>query len=363
MATNPMQRKARNSFLLGVVVTLILAGLVVGFLIIQLKNYRDKEAQELANSTNVYVLKQDVRSGEIITPDMLEKQVTNKMYVPSNAIGNIDILTNYSLTDKAGNEITTEFRNNEATLYITKNGNKQELKIEEDTGNYYTESNGDKDYVELAESPLIAKVDLYKNTVITIDLISKSDEQTTNDLRNVEYNMFVLPSQLESGEYIDVRLSLPSGQDYIVVSKKQVDIPEIDGIYSTDTITMKLTEGEIIAMNNAIVEAYRILGSQLKVVTYTEAGIQDAATPTYVPTQAVMQLIESNPNIISTAKNALISRYNNNNALVRDGAINAAINNSGEEGEENLQTKVEESITNSKETRRQYLESLTGDIQ
>jgi len=36
MATNPMQRKARNSFLLGVLVTLVLATLVIALLLIQL---------------------------------------------------------------------------------------------------------------------------------------------------------------------------------------------------------------------------------------------------------------------------------------------------------------------------------------
>ena len=144
-----------------------------------------------------------------------------------------------------------------------------------------------------------------KNTVITIDTISKSTEKTTDDLRKVEYNMLVLPSQLESGEYIDVRLAMPSGQDYIVVSKKQVEIPQINGVDSEDTIWLKLTEDEIITMNSAIVDAYKSIGSTLKVVTYTEAGMQDAAIPTYVPTGDVMQLINSDPNIIQKAKNAL----------------------------------------------------------
>ena len=38
MATNPMQRKARNSFLLGVLTTLVLAAIVIALLILQLKN-------------------------------------------------------------------------------------------------------------------------------------------------------------------------------------------------------------------------------------------------------------------------------------------------------------------------------------
>ena len=113
-------------------------------------------------------------------------------------------------------------------------------------------------------------------------------------------------------------------------------------------------------MNSAIVDAYRSIGSTLKVVIYTEAGIQNAATPTYVPTGEVMQLIQSNPNIVETYKNALIQRYNENQSRVRTN-INSAISTSGEEGESNLKTKIEESITNSKENRKTYLESLGGD--
>ena len=359
MATNPMQRKARNSFLLGMVITLILTGAVIAFLILQLKNYREKEANEQANSVKVWVLSQNVISGQVITTDMLTQQVTNKNLVPSNAIGDMSILSNYALTDKEGNEVTTEYKNNVATLKITKDGTKYEIQTEDGTGSYYFEKNGNKEYIELSESPIIAKVNMNKNSIITIDMVSKSDEKTTNDLRKVEYNVLVLPSQLETGEYIDVRLSLPTGQDYIVVSKKQVEIPQINGVDSEDTIWLKLTEDEIITMNSAIVDTFRTIGATLRVVTYTEAGIQDAATPTYVPTGEVMQLINSNPNIVQQAKQELVQRYMTEQERVR-GNINSNISSSGEDGKENLKTKIEESVTNSKENRKKYLESLGG---
>ena len=361
MATNPMQRKARNSFLLGVVLTLVVAGMIIVLLILQLKNYKEKEAEEQANSVKVWVLSQDVISGQIITTDMLKQQVTNKTLVPSNAIGDMSILSNYSLSDKEGNEVITEYKNNVATLYLSKNGSKYEIKTESETGSYYIERSGNKEYVELSEDPIIAKINLNKNSVITIDSISKSNEKITDDLRKQEYNMLVLPSQLETGEYVDVRLSLPSGQDYIVVSKKQVEIPQVNGIDVDDTIWIKLTEDEIITMNNAIVEAYKMQGSKLYVTTYTEAGMQNAATPTYIPTGEVMQLINDNPNIVQIAKNTLIARYNANQGNVRNNVINPTINSNGQEGEENLKTKVEESITNSKENRKEYLQSLGGE--
>ena len=359
MATNPMQRKARNSFLLGMLLTLVVAGLVIALLFIQLKNYKDKEAEEQANSVKVWVLGQNVISGQVITTDMLTQQVVNKTLVPANAVGNITILDNYALEDKEGNEIITEYKNNNSTMYLSKDGTKYELTLE-DTVNYSYTENREKKYVELAQVPIIAKVDMNKNTIITPEMISKSDEKVTDDLRKQEYNMLQLQTQIKSGEYIDVRLSLPNGLDYIVVSKKQVEIPQINGNDSVDTIWLKLKEDEILAMNNAIVESYKILGSRLYVTPYVEAGMQEAATPTYVPSGEVINAIRNNPNIIQTAKDALVSRYSQN-ASVRNDYINPAISTSGAEGEENVKTKVQESVTATKTERQEYLDSLSGE--
>ena len=77
MASNPMQRKARNSFLLGMLITLIVTGLIIALLFIQLKNYKEKEQEEIANSVKIYVLSSGVKSGEIITTNMLTTKVVN----------------------------------------------------------------------------------------------------------------------------------------------------------------------------------------------------------------------------------------------------------------------------------------------
>ena len=46
MATNPMQRKARNSFLLGMLVMLLIAGAIIAFLIMQLMDKMKKEQEK-----------------------------------------------------------------------------------------------------------------------------------------------------------------------------------------------------------------------------------------------------------------------------------------------------------------------------
>ena len=230
MATNPMQRKARNSFLLGMLVMLLISGIIIALLFMQLLNRIQEDNEELANSVNAYVLNQDVSSGQVITTDMLTLQTVDKRLVPSNATSDISVIENYALQDKEGNDIYTKTRNNQTGLYITIDNTEYQVQQEEETENYYYTRNNEKQYLELNTVPLVAKVDMKANTLITTELLSKSDNIVQDDVRKQEYNMLVLPMDLVTGDYIDVRLMLPSGQDYIVVAKKEVEIPVIGGV-------------------------------------------------------------------------------------------------------------------------------------
>lgn len=359
MAINPMQRKARNSFLLGMLLMLVIAGAVVALLILQLKNYRDKELEAQRASVNIAVLNQDVKSGQVITADMLETQTVNRNYIPENAIGDAATLDNYNLQDKEGNMVTTKYNEDDdiSELYISKDNSEYKLEQEEETGNYFITRNNEKEYIELNSVPVVAKVDMSKNTILTRELVAKADNISSDDVRKQEYNMIVLPTQIETGDYIDIRLSLPSGQDYIVVSKKEVTIPDIAGVPSEDTIWVNLSEAEIIMLNNAIVEAYRIDGAKLYANIYTDPGMQSAAITTYTPSREVAELIENNPNIVQRAKNELSSRYN---ASQRNNVINQAIINNQEGGDENVSSAVEEEITTTKENRKDYLDGLSA---
>ena len=360
MATNPMQRKARNSFLLGMLLMLVIAGAVVALLILQIKNYRDKELEEQRASVNIAVLSQDVKSGQIITADMLITQTVNRNYIPADAIGDAATLDNYNLQDKEGNMVTTRYNEDDDTseLYITIDNEEYRLEQEEETGNYFiTRDNDEKEYIELNSVPVVAKVNMSKNTVLTRELVAKADNISSDDVRKQEYNMIVLPTQIETGDYIDIRLSLPTGQDYIVVSKKEVTVPDIAGVPSQDTIWVNLSEAEIIMLNNAIVEAYRINGAKLYANTYTDPGMQTAAITTYTPSLEVAQLIEADPNIVQRAKEELSGRYNANQ---RNNVINQAIQNNAETGDQSVTTKVQEEITTTKENRKEYLDGLAA---
>lgn len=351
MATNPMQRKARNSFLLGMLLMLIICGLVIAFLFLQLKNYQDKEKAVI--KVKIAVLSEDVKAGQIITSDMLTKKDIDKTLIPENAIGDSTTLENYSLQDKEGNEVSSKMEDGENTLYLTKNNTEYKLQ-KDDSGSYYIERNNNKEYVQLNNVPVVAKVSMKKNTVLTRDTISKGNNTTSDDVRKQEYNVIVLPTQIQTGDYVDIRLSMPNGQDYIVVSKKSVELPVIDGVDSESTIWLNLSEDEILSMNSAIVDAAKIQGTKLYATTYTEPGIQNAATPTYTTSKEVLKQIADDPNIVEKAKNELANRYNQSMREI----IDSAIQSDADKNEGSLATKIQESITKTQEERKKYLDAL-----
>ena len=348
MASNPMQRQKKLSFWKGVLITLLLCAIVIGGLGYMLYQKIDAEKKLKASMVQVYTLTTDVSSGQAVTSDMLKMLTVSRTTVPSNAISDSSVFSSYSLQDENGNEIYTDSQG----LYV-KDGNKTVRITQDDNGNYIKNN----ETIKLTEVPLIAKVDMKANTVLTKELVAQSDEVNTDDVRTQEFNMVTLPTTLETGDFVDIRLRLPNGTDYIVVSKKEVNIPDIAGVPSTDTMEAKMSEDEILTMSNAIVEAYIVKGSELYATKYTDPGNQAKSTPTYPVSKETMDLINNDSNIVETAKNALWARYNTDQ---RNGNVNNNLNKNTEDSADNVEKGIEDQIQKQKELRQNYLEALSG---
>ena len=412
MATNPMQRKARNSFLLGIILTLIITGVVIAFLFLQLKKVKDEQAAEAAAKVNVYTLNQDVKSGQVLTEDMFSLQTVNKSTIPIGATSIPDVISSWFLQTKDGQTVNRDSEglyisvsDNIIELYDNDNGqyykivdgeeekvspgnnlrsdddgnymidNNQEDTItriyqDETTSNYYIyelENSGNsmtrtKVFIEFNNVPIVAKVNMNANTVITPDLVVQSDEFVTPDVRREQYNCIILPMDLMTNDYIDIRLMLPNGQNFIVISKASVEIPQnADGTYVADSIIINLREDEILSLSSAIVEAYGITGARLYANKYTDPGLQEAAKPTYTPNFEVAQQIKKDPNIVAIAQEELNER--NKQTELRNEFIQSLIDKDKETYDENVQTGLDQDAATSQETRKQYLESLGYDKQ
>ena len=402
MASNPMQRKARNSFLLGMIITLLITGAIIVFLFLQLNQQIQAKKEMEAQKVNVYTLSTDVKSGQVITEDMFTMLSVDKNTIPANATSVIDVIDSWYLQTKDGQMFNTDaeglyLNESDSLIELTqqdggyyRNDTQERVTLrtdplsyggylfmvdtnsedsitrvyQEDNGNYYRfrlESDNttiSKEYIEVNNVPVVAKLDLMKNTVVTADLVVQSDEVITDDVRREEYNMITLPVDLMTDDYVDIRVMFPNGQNFIVVSKALVEVPQNpDETYISDTIWLNLREDEILMMSSAIVEAYGVQGAKIYATKYAEPGMQAAATPNYVPNQDVLAEIQRDPNIVETAMNEIKSRITQDAANLRNQYIQSIINNDqGYSG--NVQSGMETGITNSDSARRQYIESM-----
>ena len=297
MAVNPMQKKARNSFLLGMLVTFIICaiiGIMVYILIVLPEN---KEKSERGQVKTVYVLNRDVKSGEEITASMFKQIDSYENLVPANSV-------------------------NAATIANITSGKK-----------------------------VVARIDMYKNTVVTQNAVALEEEQLTDDVRTMEYNMLMLPINVTIGDYVDVRITFPNGQDFIVIAKKE--IKNIQG----NTVTFEMSEAEILMLNSAVVESYIMKASNIYVAKYVEPGMQEKASNTYTPTSEVIRLINADSNIVTEAKQGLADKFNEGTRS----DMNSSSGQYSDEARANIEEGIQQQIENAKKAREEYLTGISAE--
>lgn len=157
-------------------------------------------------TTPVTVLKRSIVQGEVITSDMIETINVNNSTVPTGVVGASEIVG------------------------------------------------------------LTAKYSIAAKVPITSEMVSENI--ISADVRNVEINTVLMPSDIMEGDIVDIRLMFPNGTDYIVLAQKT-----IDQIYDT-TFWCKLSEDEIQLLNSAVVDSFLNNGSKLYALKYTDSDAQ-----------------------------------------------------------------------------------------
>jgi hypothetical protein len=142
-----------------------------------------------------------------------------------------------------------------------------------------------------------AKIELKKGAVLTSAMIT-ANEPTPKDLRNRELKVVVLPNSLKAGEEVDIRIQFPTGQDYILLAKKQISRLEGPVIWVT------VNEQEILSLSSAIVDAY-LHKASIYALTYVDPQLQPKAIPTYPPNPKVLELMNRDPNLVRVAEQKL----------------------------------------------------------
>lgn len=301
MAMNPMQRKVRNSFLFGFIVALLIGAVIIGLLIMKNKQAQE-EIVKIQNENKlamvqVYSVAKDVKVGEAIEATAISLPAQS---VPKDALKESDI-----------------------SNYLNEDG----------------------------EYEMIAKVDMKEKTVLTSEMIEKSKNAAT--YRMVEYSMISLPSMLEEGNFIDIRLAC-LGLDAVVLSKVQVESA------NATTIWLKLSESQLLTLNYAIVESYIMQGTKLYATVYTDPS-QPAINCTYIPTDNVVSLIETNVGKDGDELKAFYERKNDMAYSFRDNIIQQLKGDDINFTEE-VVTKIDEGYQAEKSSIQAAREALMGDL-
>ncbi len=236
MVVGPMKKRMMISFFIGFLVMFLVAAIVVILLFRQYQAVSQEKFTLEKDLTNVCVVADGItiNAGEEIVPDYLSEKRINTNAIPPNAFSSKGMFF----------DGTTKY----------------------------------------------AKIDITEKTIM-LDTMYYEDQVITDDMRIQEFNMLLLPSQLEEGDYVDIRFLLPTGNDYVVVSKKRI-IKATEG-----TVWLQLGELDMQYMSSAIIESYVTEGSILYAIEYAEPTMQSAAIVTYPILTSVKEFVMKNPNI------------------------------------------------------------------
>ncbi|MBL0385845.1 flagella basal body P-ring formation protein FlgA [Tumebacillus sp. ITR2] len=180
--------------------------------------------------------------------------------------------------------------------------------VPEDT---ITESNG--------AAGKYSKITIKKNTPLTKAMLYE-EGVTPDDIRSQEFRLIQLPSDLKQNQFLDVRIKFPTGQDYIVLSKKKVK-NLLEG-----TIWFDMDEREIQTFSSAIVDAFQN-GATIYGLSYVDPYVQNRSMVDYPVNAMVRTRIQADPNILSIAKSRLeeTARLNLEANLKVQGGAGAAL--------------------------------------
>lgn len=334
-----IKKKMIQGIAIGASIGVVGIGITLFFSYRTIKSYQDGTNKKYQKNftTQVAVLTKDVVQGETITDDMITYARVHNSTVPSNAI-----------TSTVGSAIGK-----------------------------------------------IAKYSIAANVPLTDTMLTENT--IASDIRSQEFSSIVMPTDLNEGEYVDIRIMYPNGTDYIVLAQKKVEkILE-------STMWLDLAEDERLLLNSAIIDSYLEEGTKLYATKYVDQDAQikisdDEAetaegyvkseiskqlteikaaddttlttlvfnlvqkyrnfattvtrtTENYQPNAQVMSLMKSNPNILQEATSKLSSeaRTNMESAL-------QSYKNKNEENYSNVVTGAQEAISTQKTQRSQILE-------
>lgn len=137
------------------------------------------------------------------------------------------------------------------------------------------------------------KVNISPGASITKDILMQEELSEITYERDMSFNY--LPLGIKVGDYVDVRIVLPYGEEFIVLRHQRVQ----QLVEDQNTIKLILNEAQLALWTSALKDyaLYKNRGVGLYVTKYIEPGITEEAVPFYPIRKEMEGAVLINPNI------------------------------------------------------------------
>lgn len=144
------------------------------------------------------------------------------------------------------------------------------------------------------------RLGLKAGTALSTDMVYS--EEVTDDMRLFDIVLHNVPVGLDVGSFIDVRISLPLGEDFIAIPHRKVH--DIVG----GTIKVAVKEEDIHIYNSMLIDSLLYPGTQIYATEYIEGGVQQAADSFYPLSKNILAVAQRDPNLVSAIKSDILKR-------------------------------------------------------
>ena len=154
-------------------------------------------------------------------------------------------------------------------------------------------------YITADDLGCIALIDIEEKMPIMCNMTAP--EPIDQDTREYEMRVVHLMGDQQEYDTVDIRIMFPTGEDFIVLAKKQIRDLNLESA----TFMANLNEEEILRMASATIDAFTVTGTRIYATRYIEGNLQEASIPNYLVRQETIDLINSDPNILTKAQETL----------------------------------------------------------
>lgn len=138
-------------------------------------------------------------------------------------------------------------------------------------------------------------------------LVSKNmlfHQEIKDDDRYLDLVTDVNPIGLEPGAYVDIRIAMPGGSDYLALAHKQV------AAINSGILKVVCSEKDIHTYQSLLVDKLMHEGTTIYSIEYVEGAAQKAGEKYYPALANVQSLISADPNILEALKQTMMAERN-----------------------------------------------------